>query len=213
MDLCVERERRLQAFYLHLIRSGTLLQVDEGACEALSPLQHPETSDGRSETNSRSAARVGLMSDMPLRHPSPTMANGFTLIELMIVVSIVGILAAIAVPQYQLYTGKAQIGEAIHISAGMKAAIAEQISVGSPFSVMNGGTGGIPDDVTSGAGQYVDSLRVVAGEIVARMRSNGVSPCVVGATVRLTPQAPARVGDPVIWVCSTTAACKPETCG
>ena len=66
MDLCVERERRLQAFYLHLIRSGTLLQVDEGACEALSPLQHPETCDGRSETNSRSAARVGLMSDTSL---------------------------------------------------------------------------------------------------------------------------------------------------
>ncbi|MBE7521125.1 MAG: pilin [Burkholderiales bacterium] len=149
----------------------------------------------------------------PPRRFARGIAGGFTLIELMIVVAIVGILSAIAVPQYQVYTGKAQLGEAIQISVGLKAAVAEQFSIGTPFASINGGSGGIPDDVPSGAGQYVDSLGVVAGTIVAQMRSNGVSPCVTGAIVQLTPRAPPQVGDPITWTCSTNAACKPQTCG
>ena len=51
--------------------------------------------------------------------------QGFTLIELMIVVAIIGILAAVAIPSYQDYTARAQVSEAVSLTAGYKTALAE----------------------------------------------------------------------------------------
>lgn len=142
-----------------------------------------------------------------------SVAKGFTLIELMIVVAIVGILASIALPQYQIYTGKAQVTEGIHLATSLKSVIAEQLQAGIPLASINGGVGNTPADVNVNAGSYVESLAVAAGTIIATMKSVAVSPCVIGSVVRLAPEIPASIAEPIRWTCSSTASCRPNTCG
>lgn len=146
--------------------------------------------------------------------PPPFRARhrGFTLIELMIVVAIVGILAAIAIPQYQVYSGKAQLGEAIQLSEGLKTAVSEALQAGMDPGTINGGIAMIPPDVTSNAGRYVESVSVAASDVVVTMKVSNVSPCVVGASVTLSPIPTSSDAEPIKWSCSTTAVCKPTTC-
>ncbi|MDM1758385.1 pilin [Acinetobacter sp. 256-1] len=63
-----------------------------------------------------------------------TMQKGFTLIELMIVVAIIGILAAIAIPAYQDYTARSQLSEGVSLAGGMKTQIADSLQAGSCVS-------------------------------------------------------------------------------
>jgi type IV pilus assembly protein PilA len=146
------------------------------------------------------------------RLPGRTLESGFTLIELMIVVAIIGILASIAIPQYQIYAGRAQLAEANHLTEGLKAAIAERLIDNPDPAGIDGGTNGLPVDVSSGAGAYVDSLQVSNGAIVATMKPSGVSPCVAGHTLTLAPLPFNNEDASIRWSCSTTASCKPLSC-
>jgi type IV pilus assembly protein PilA len=90
--------------------------------------------------------------------------KGFTLIELMIVVAIIGILAAIAIPAYQDYTIRAQVTEGLNLAAAAKAAVAE--------SYLNKGVGpatrtvaGMSPTLTDTSGKYVTSVDVTGGTI------------------------------------------------
>lgn len=77
--------------------------------------------------------------------------KGFTLIELMIVVAIIGILAAIALPAYQNYTNKASFSEVINASAGVKSAVEVCAQVNNTLTGCDGGTNGIAANITTGS--------------------------------------------------------------
>lgn len=86
--------------------------------------------------------------------------QGFTLIELMIVVAIIGILAAIAIPAYQDYTIRAQVSEGLSLSAGAKVAVAEFYQDRGEWP--NGNADAGLSNATDIQGQYVSSVTVGA---------------------------------------------------
>ncbi|CAG0982463.1 Fimbrial protein [Burkholderiales bacterium] len=139
--------------------------------------------------------------------------QGFTLIELMIVVAIIGILAAIAIPQYQNYTGRAQLSDAIVIASGLKTAVGEYYQVNGSYGGADSGSGGIPAAIGSGAGKYANTVTVNDGVITLQMNASGVASCVASAHVTLTPSTPAQDA-PISWTCNSDAdaGCKPSTC-
>ena len=92
--------------------------------------------------------------------------KGFTLIELMIVVAIIGILAAVALPAYQNYTQKARFTEVVNATAAAKSAVEVCAqAVDKTFAACDANSNGIPDTVTAGTG--VVGLTVADGVITA----------------------------------------------
>jgi type IV pilus assembly protein PilA len=129
--------------------------------------------------------------------------QGFTLIELMIVVAIIGILAAIAIPAYQDYTIRAQVSEGLNLSAGAKAAVSEYFMDRGvlPLDNTEAGIATIPTDIQ---GNYVSQL-VVANGIITVTYSNAApqsaNQAINGSTLTLTPNT-ANPGA-IDWDCSS----------
>ena len=131
--------------------------------------------------------------------------KGFTLIELMIVVAIIGILAAIALPAYQDYTARAQMGEALTLADGQKTAVTEYYADRGDFPKTNA-EASIASKSTI-TGKYVKEVAVGAGGVItATIKSSGVSAGITSKTLTLTPSATAAgAGGAVTWVCASTA--------
>lgn len=131
-----------------------------------------------------------------------TKQGGFTLIELMIVVAIIGVLASIAVPQYQNYVGRAQATEALSVTAGIRSDISEQYSLRGelPTRAQLGGADSSTGTLADISGRYVDSVNYVsAGTGIIRVTFTGDS-ALNSAVMDIEP---AEDADPTTgWVCS-----------
>ncbi|HFC1679569.1 TPA: pilin, partial [Neisseria gonorrhoeae] len=102
-----------------------------------------------------------------------TLQKGFTLIELMIVIAIVGILAAVALPAYQDYTARAQVSEAILLAEGQKSAVTEYY-LNNGIWPENNGDAGVASS-SSIKGKYVQKVEVAKGVVTAQMASSNVN--------------------------------------
>lgn len=134
--------------------------------------------------------------------------KGFTLIELMIVVAIVGILAAIAIPAYQDYTIRARVTEGLSLAAAAKLAVSETAQT----------NGALPADSASagyafgGATPIVGNIAIANGVITVTFSNAAGNPMgpMANQTIILTPVNPNNAawaaGNPIRWNCTTNAA-------
>ena len=111
--------------------------------------------------------------------------KGFTLIELMIVVAIIGILAAIAIPAYQDYTIRAQVTEGMNLAAAAKAAVAETF-LNRGTAPANRTVAGMSATATDTVGKYVTGVDVANGIITISYGSEA-NAAINTATLRLVP--------------------------
>lgn len=134
--------------------------------------------------------------------------KGFTLIELMIVVAIVGILAAVALPAYQDYTIRAQVTELMSLTDGAKVAVTEyyQTKGALPPSNDDAGYGGA-------SGKYTTSVNIATGVITATADATNSNPKVQGKTITLTPVT-TGTNNTLVWSCAGTVDVKyrPSSC-
>ena len=123
--------------------------------------------------------------------------QGFTLIELMIVVAIIGILAAVALPAYQDYTKKAKFAEIVSQVGAARVAVNLCYQTEGALAPCDGGYRGIPANVITGNTVYnsLDSLTIEDGVITAVSKVD-----TDGANMILTPTA----GSPLVWAVTST---------
>ncbi len=128
--------------------------------------------------------------------------RGFTLIELMVVVGIVGILMSIGIPAYQGYGIRAQVADGLQLVAGVKIRVAEDFQVDGEAPV-DRADAGLSAAATDSSGIYVTSVEVDNGAIVITY-GYSANALISGLTLTLTPYETANQG--VVWRCGSAPA-------
>lgn len=128
--------------------------------------------------------------------------QGFTLIELMIVVAIIGILAAVAIPQYQDYTIRTQVTEGLNLAAEAKSSIGDFYSNRGRLPDNNASAG--LAQAASISGNYVTSVAVSGSGNVTVTFGNRVNNKIASKVVTLNPYR--NAAGSIVWVCGTASA-------
>ena len=130
-------------------------------------------------------------------------SRGFTLVELMIVIAIIGILAALAIPAYQDYTIRAQVQEGLALSVQTRNAVTEKY-MGSGSGAANRTEAGLSVDATDTQGRYVASVDIVNSEVIITF-GNDANRIIDGKMLYMTPYV-ANNGTTLVWRCGNAPA-------
>ena len=129
--------------------------------------------------------------------------SGFTLIELMIVVAIIGILVAVGMPQYQNYVARAQVAEGLSLASNIKTAMSEYFSINGKFPSGNpaaiGTALGIDTDPTAFAGSYVSRITLKDEGKFEILFSNAASELIATKSFYMIPE---DEGGSISWRCA-----------
>lgn len=125
--------------------------------------------------------------------------SGFTLIELMIVVAIIAILSAIAIPAYQNYLIRAQVSEGTSLATGAKAAVWDFVANNGRFPPGNTSAGlALPGSIS---GRYVSSVDVTGGQITVAYNKSTTNVAIKSQTLVLSP---ATAAGSITWNCQVS---------